>query len=219
MRTLGLAASAAVLLSAGTAFAGPVTLNLFNATDGLLGASVTFGTTPSLTTRAGTYSGATTSLPNGEQLYSENDGPDKQGLGVCKSTGSFNGACLNGSNTQEVNQGNELVQLDLVSLAGYGSFFINIDSATGGEKASVYESNSASSLGTFVGFVASADNDFSLGDLVGFRYLNVIASSGDVLVHSVTATQKESDPVAEPTMIALLGSGLLAFGLVRRRRA
>jgi len=96
--------------------------------------SFAFGTS-TLTATAGTYSGTTLDLSNGNRLIDENNrGADEQGLGVCLHSCS--------GSPGEIDPPNEVLQISLVAAegAGYSNFSIQANSATAGEKLEVYGS-------------------------------------------------------------------------------
>jgi hypothetical protein len=120
---------------------------------------------PSITAEAGTYSGSSPAANNvlftaafDVHLAGNNRGSGEQGVGVC---GTMSGSCTGGHLTGEDGEidlgGKEVVRLDITNLlAAYGNFQINADSATDGELLGVFTSNSATSLGTKIADITSA---------------------------------------------------------------
>lgn len=226
--TTSLAAGLA-LGAAGAATAAPIVYD-FTSTGGSvvdLGGTegYTAGTgTPTVTAYSAYYTPPGNAITRSGILVGNNRGTDEQGLGVCLGSTSFFGSCgpFGIADNPEIDaSAREVVQLDISSLlaAGYNSIKLNADSATSGELLLTYGSGSASSLGTLLASISSANGDVSVTQ--NGNYLNFISnggpnSSNDVLLHSLTA-DKIATP--EPVSVAVLGVGLLGIGMTRRLRS
>ena len=180
---------------------------------------------PIITAMAGTYSGSSPAANNaafnttsGVHLVGNDRGSDEQGLGVCgTSSGSCSGSHLTGENGEIDFGGKEVVRLDITSLfSTFVNFQINADSATDGELLGIFSSNSAISLGTKLTDITSAQNNVGITPTGNYLYFVSDSNNGgeNALLHLLTVTP---DPIPEPTSLALLGSAIFAFGLVRRR--
>ena len=107
---------------------------------------------------------------------------------------------------------NHYIQLDVTSLQGLTISSI-MNSSTGSEAWKVFESSTGSATtGTSI-MTGSDENSHSITIGSGIKYLDFTATSGNVLLNSITYT---STP--EPLTLALTGSGLLGLALLRRRR-
>lgn len=167
--------------------------------------------TSTVTAQAGTVSGTTVTLGN-RNLLLNNRGADEQGLGAC------NVACSGDGGEIDTN---EIVQVSLIAAeaAGYSSFSIQANSATGGELLRVYGTDTSNTLGTLIASLTSADGDVVEAAAQNYKYLNFIITDGsgdNVLVHLIDA---QLAAVPEPATLALLGAGLLGFGFLGRRKA
>jgi PEP-CTERM motif len=212
------------------ATAAPITYDFTGPTSGTnvdLGQSHTYTAAwgPSITGEAGTYSGSSPAnnsafnTASGVHLVGNNRGSDEQGVGVCGTTsGSCSGGHLTGDDGEIDRDGKEVVRLDITNLlATYGNFQINADSATDGELLGVFTSNSATSLGTKIADITSAQNNVGITPTGDFLYFVSDSSWGgaNVLLHSLTVTP---DAVPEPASLALLATALFGAGFLRRQQ-
>ena len=234
MKTLSAALLALTVSTVGGmtngAGAAPITYDFTGPTAGTnvdLGQSHTYTAPsgPNIIAEAGTYWGSSPPANNSAfdtassvHLVGNNRGSDEQGVGVCGTTsGSCRGDQLTGEDGEIDFGGKEVVRLDITSLlSAYGSFQVNADSATDGELLGVFTSNSATSLGTKLTDITSAENNVGITPTGDFLYFVSDSRYGgaDVLLHSLTVTPKA---VPEPTSLALLATALFGVGLLRRR--
>lgn len=221
---LMLTAAVSMMALANGAQAAPLVYDFTPPPSGNLGSSEPYTQGAiTITAFSGTTNGTSTVALGSNVLFGKNSGADEQGLGVCQ---AGNNNCNDSNEINRQDGVNELVQLDIQNLlaAGYNSFKLNADSAdssNGGEHLLAYKSNSSASLGTLIASMQSSQNDVSVGDLAGFRYLNFTIDCSannctkDALVHSLTA---DKVAVPEPASLALLGSGLIGMAWAHRRR-
>ena len=162
-------------------------------------------------------------------LVGNNRGAGEQGLGVCASLLNFTcGSSQSGGDAGEIDRApNEVVQINVHSLyAAYTNFTIAADSTTDGEVMGVFQSNSATSLGTLL-LTLNNETPTLFTPTMDYLYFASIgpaaggADGGNVLLHSLRVTPDvDINPLAapEPLSIAILGTGLLGLGVAKRRR-
>jgi hypothetical protein len=174
-----------------------VTLNytfLENGT-GTLGSSSTF--------TEGGYSIIATGV--NDTLYGKNAGAGENGLGMTTDT------------DHEITSA-AWVQLDVSQLVGSSLATIFLSSVQSGETAKIWASNANGSLGSLISTIA-ADGSLDITSyLASYRYIDVTAGSGNVLVAALTANAPSRVPDGGTT-VAMLGSALAALGLIRRKLA
>jgi PEP-CTERM motif len=98
--------------------------------------------------------------------------------------------------------------------AGVTGLSFTMDSSTGADAWRVFESNSATSLGAQAPGLTGTD-ELSHALPAGFDFFNFQATSGNVLIGSISGNQTAAP---EPATLTILGSGLVGMGLLRRRR-
>jgi hypothetical protein len=112
---------------------------------------------------------------------------------------------------------NSFVQVDISGLSSPPLNSLNLGfsmgSLPGGDQWAVYGTNT---YGNMIGAtLLSAGGTYTgaLTNVIGtWDYLDVVATKNNVLLSTITAT------VPEPGSLVLLGTGLLALGLVARRK-
>ena len=212
MKILFVAALAAVGLD-GYVQAGTVTYTWnFDSPGGTLGTSQTY-TNQGLSITAYGLTCTSSTTCRAVDLYGKNSGTGEQGLGI------------NGELDGEINPGS-YVQLDISNILALAptSGSITIDSVQSGETFTLWANNAQGAPGTQFDsgtrtgsssvVTLSANNPGSyVGS--GYDFLSVGASSGNVLLSTITASVNTNAP--EPATFALVGGALIGLASLRRR--
>jgi hypothetical protein len=144
-------------------------------------------------------------------LYSKDNGGDEDGIGL-----DFSG----GDSDHEIFAGTDFIQLNVSGLSGLVSnFTFTMESTTGSDAWEVLGSNTLGVEGTNV--LATGSNEGIAHTLAGnpvglgtYSYLSFVATSGNVLLGTVSA----STSTPEPGTLILMGLGLATLGTVRQIR-
>jgi hypothetical protein len=140
----------------------------------------------------------------GGTLFGKNDGGDEVGVGM---TGDAN---------NEITPGH-FIQLDLTNILGDNPMTLIINSNTLTDRATIYSTGTAGAMtggsALFSNIASEAANTLN----PTLRYLDVTATAGDVLLGPLTFTTTPVTTTPEPASLGLVGCGLFALGLIRRR--
>ena len=145
-------------------------------------------------------------------LYGKAGGAHENGLGL-----------LADSVDHEITTGT-YVQLDLANLWAQSptTFSIIINSVQTGEGWNIYGSNAKGTLGTLLLGPGTTETSQSFGSIPNaYQFISVRADAGNVLLSSISADLPTVPPESvapEPSSLVMIGSGLLAVALFRRRK-
>jgi len=140
----------------------------------------------------------------GQVLYAKSQGVGETGLGINSDP----------TGDHEI-YGSTFIQL-LSSTSGFAVTSITLGSTSDGEVSSIYYSTTLGVLGTLIGSTTS-NSTILISSLYQNGYLGVAASGptgANVLLGPVTGTVPDGG-----TTVAMLGFGLTAVGLLRRKLA
>ncbi|MDR3460078.1 MAG: VPDSG-CTERM sorting domain-containing protein [Verrucomicrobiae bacterium] len=140
----------------------------------------------------------------GQTLYAKSQGAGETGLGINSDP----------TGDHEI-YGSTFIQL-LSSQSSFAVTSVTLGSTTGGEVASIYYSTVLGVLGTLIGSTTS-DSTILINSIYQNGYIGIAASgptAANVLLGPVTGTVPDGG-----TTVAMLGLGLTAVGLLRRKLA
>ena len=199
--------SIALATSVSLAHAAPISF-LFASPTGDLGSTRTYSTgAPPLSVIAAGFGGVGSRRGvHAVNLYGKYAGAGERGLGLVNDpTGDHEITFVS------------FIQLDvqdLFSKVASMSAKFAFDSTTGSEAYAVYGSNTAGALGTFL-TSGKDENMHARPEFSTYRYYDFgsYKANGNVLLREISTYQT----VPEPAGIVLVGAGLIALGLIRRR--
>ena len=153
-----------------------------------------------------TESGATLTAfaSPGQTLYAKNLGGTETGLGIVSDP----------QGDHEI-WGSTFIQLLSSTLGGFDVTSLGVSSVQPPDTATIWFSLIQGVLGVQIGTVF-ADGSFAINGAYQNGYIGIAAGSGNVLLNSATGTASAPDG---GTTVAMLGLGLTAVGLLRRKLA
>lgn len=188
----------AAYFAAGTAHA--TTTYSFDSPTGNLGISETYTVSLlSITATAFTDSGSV-------DLYGKAAGGDENGLGLTNDP----------SGNHEITPGS-FIQLNLTNVLGDVPFTITFGSSTGSDAWEIVQTNTAGTMaGGSVLLTGSNESAHSISPTD--TYLDITATSGNILLATLTLGAGNANTIPEPSAVILLASGLLLVGVGKVRK-